>query len=258
MNTSLEVKREDRVLRLTLNRPEKRNALSAELCQAIVSAIEESQADDAVGSILIDSTGEVFCAGMDLEEAVKPNPPDLGVVHERLFTLRWWARKPVVAAVKGSALGGGVGLLANAHIVVAAHGSSFGLTEIRVGMWPFLIYRSIESAFGSRRALELALTGRIFNVPEAVQWGLVSEAVPPIELDDRTFAIAAHLASASPRVLAEGLAFVAETRNQDLVLAGATAAKYRSLIFASSDFREGVAALREKRRPVWPSTLAGD
>ena len=107
--------------------------------------------------------------------------------------------KPIVCAVQGPALGGGIGLICNAHVAVAAHGSSFGLTEIRIGMWPFVIYRSVALALGERRALELSLMGRIFNVPEAVQWGLIHEAVPAFELDDRVTAIAMHLAQSSPQ-----------------------------------------------------------
>ena len=251
MSTSLETSREGRVLRLTLNRPEKRNALSMALCRAMVNALEAAQTDPSVGSILIDGKGEVFCAGMDLSEVLDPQSAEQASIHEQLFTIGAHARKPIVAAVHGPALGGGVGLLGNAHVVVAAHGSAFGLTEIRLGMWPFVIYRSIVNALGERRALELSLTGRIFHVPEAVQWGLVTEAVPAVELDDRAATIATHLAGASPQAVSAGLAFVSETRGKSAHAAGEIAGRYREFAFASEDFREGVLAFHEKRKPVW-------
>jgi enoyl-CoA hydratase/carnithine racemase len=258
MKTNLEVSREERVLRLTLNRPEKRNALNVDLCRAISDAVDEAQTDASVGSILLAGEGNVFCAGMDLAEALSADCDALTAVHERLFTIGARTRKPIVAAVAGPALAGGVGLIANAHVVVAAHGSSFGLTEIRVGMWPFAIYPAIEAALGERRALELSLTGRIFHVPEAVQWGLVTEAAMAVEVEDRAMTIAMHLAGSSPQAMEAGLRYVAETRGASPQERLACAARYRAQAFASADFREGVAAFLEKRRPVWSSVSAGD
>ena len=252
MSTSLHVSREDRVLRVTLNRPEKRNALNADLCTTIVDAVEASWSDDAIGCVLIDAAGDVFSAGMDLEEALAPDAAEKTAIHERLFTLGARSEKPIVAAVQGPALGGGVGLVANAHIAIAAHGSTFGLTEIRIGMWPFVIFRAVMNAIGERRATELALTGRIFNVPEAVQWGLISEAVPLIEIDDRAAALAMHLASQSPQAVSTGLRYLKAARGADPETSGRLAREYRAQAFASTDFREGVTAFREKRKPVWP------
>jgi enoyl-CoA hydratase/carnithine racemase len=252
MNANLvEISREGAVLRLTLNRPEKRNALNAAMCGAIADAVEVAQEDNEIGSVLIDAKGEVFCAGMDLDEASTPEAAQHTAIHERLFTLGARMRKPIVAAVQGPALGGGVGLICACHIAVAAHGSTFGLTEIRIGMWPFVIYRSVAMALGERRALELSLTGRIFNVPEAVQWGLIQEATPAFELDDRATALATHVASMSPQAVGGGLEFVHKTYGLDPVSAASVALEMRTAAFASEDFREGVLAFREKRRPSY-------
>lgn len=117
--TSLLISREGRLLRLTLAREEKRNALNAELCQAIVEACETD--DPSVGAILLDAQGKVFCAGMDLSEIKTIDPSDW---HERLFTLGARLRKPFVVAVSGPAIAGGLGLVANAHLAIAAQGSS--------------------------------------------------------------------------------------------------------------------------------------
>lgn len=251
MTANLEISREQRVLRVTLNRPEKRNALTSDMCRDIADAAEAADDDDSVGAIILDAKGAVFCAGMDLDEAAAPNAAEQTAVHQRLFTLGARMNKPIVCAVQGPALGGGIGVICNAHVAVAAHGSSFGLTEIRLGMWPFVIYRSVVLALGERRALELSLMGRIFNVPEAVQWGLINEGVPPFELDDRVTAIAMHLAQSSPHAIRTGLEFVRQTRGMDPVAAAPIALEMRRGAFASADFHEGVAAFREKRRPTF-------
>lgn len=251
MSSVLQVAREGGVLRLTLNRPEKKNALNRELCEALVSAVEQSWTDPDVGSVLLESKGDSFCAGMDLTEAGTDTVEDLNRLHERLFTLGARASKPIVAAVGGPALGGGVGLVANAHIAVAAQGTGFGLTEIRVGMWPFTIWRAVSAAIGERRSTALALTGRIFSVNEALQWGLVQEVAPAFEVDDRATATAHHLAESSRQAIAAGFDFIRATRGQEPDRAGTLAAEFRTRAFASSDFREGLDAFREKRKPVW-------
>lgn len=249
--SELELTREDRVLRIALNRAEKRNALSSGLCQALLTAVASAQSDSSVGSILLEARGDVFCAGMDLDEATSPGAVSMTEVHERLFTMGSWSRKPIAAAVSGPALGGGVGLVANAHVVIASHGVSCGLTEIRIGMWPFVIWRSVVNAIGERRALALALTGRIFSVNEALQWGLVHEVTPPFELDDRATAVAQHLSESSPMAMALGLEYVQRSRGLSSDDAGRLALEIRAKAFASDDFLEGVTALREKRKPQW-------
>ncbi len=251
--SSLLVNREDRVLRLTLNRPDKRNALSADLCRDLVARIEEAEQDPQIGCILLDAAGPVFCAGMDLDEALASNAPDQTAIHEPLFTIGSRLRIPLVAAVQGPALGGGVGLVANAHIAVAAQGASFGLTEIRLAMWPFLIHRALTAAIGERRTLALSLTGRIFSAQEALQWGLIHEIAPAIEVDDRATDIAVRLSQASPEAIRRGLDFVNLSRTLDWPSAGKLGAELRNETFASADFKEGVQAFREKRPPKWPS-----
>ncbi|MBC8165687.1 MAG: enoyl-CoA hydratase/isomerase family protein [Bryobacteraceae bacterium] len=243
MSSPLEVSLEDRVLHLVLNRPEKKNALSAELCHMLIEALESANEDEAVGSILLQSRGDVFCSGMDLMEASADNT----VVHERLFTVGLSARKPIVAAVGGHALGGGLGLVANAHIAIAAQGCSFGLTEIRVGMWPYVIWRSIVAAIGERRTTALALTGRIFSVNEALQWGLVHEVAPAFEMEERALATAIHLAQSSAQAIRLGLDYVRESRGLPSEVSGELAQTFRKRSFESSDYLEAVAAFREKR-----------
>jgi enoyl-CoA hydratase/carnithine racemase len=143
--------------------------------------------------------------------------------------------------------------MANGHIVVAAHGATFALSEIRIGMWPFVIFRALAAAMGERRTVALSLTGRVFSVQEALQWGLVHEIAQPVEVDDRATAIAQHVASLSRPTIRAGLDFIRQTRGSDSARIAAAVEQFRAVAFSSPDFAEGVRAFREKRAPRWPS-----
>lgn len=253
MSEKLERNREGRLLRVAMNRPEKRNALDSGLCRELVAALREADADDSIGAVLLEGRGPVFCAGMDLDEAVQPGAVENTAVHQELFTIGASLTKPLVAAVHGAALGGGVGVVANAHVVVAAQGTTFGLTEIRLGLWPMVIYHAVAAAVGGRRAFELSLTGRIFGTPEALQYGLIHQAAPAVEFEDRALDIAGKLASASSEAIRQGIRFVRETEGLDWKRASEIALADRRRMFASADFHEGVKAFKEKRAPRWPS-----
>lgn len=244
--------REGRLLRLTLNRPDKRNALDAALCRELVDALDGAANDTGVSAILLLANGKVFCAGMDLAEIEEGGDTDeISALHERLFTAGARLGKPLIAGVHGAALGGGTGLVANCHIVVAAPEASFGLTEIRLGLWPFLVYRAVEAALGERRSLELSLTGRIFAATEARDSALVHEIAD--DAPARAYEIALSLAAASPFAVEKGMEFVRRVRGLDWQAAGVIAREARDQVFSGADFREGIRAFREKRSPQWPS-----
>lgn len=250
---NLLVKREERVLRITLNRPAKRNALTSEMCSGIVHAITAAQTDSSIGSIFITSNGQVFCAGMDLDEAVQMQNPELAQLHDKLFTLGARSLKPIVVSVDGPALGGGLGIVAQGHVVVAEPGAVFGLPEIHIGLWPFLVYRSVAAALGSRRTQQLSLTGSTFTAEEAMQWGLVHHVChPPVDEQARGAAIARDLARASPRAIKAGMQYVRASRGKSWSKAGALAIALRDRLMKSDDFREGYAAFKEKREAKWP------
>ena len=252
-NGMLIVSREGRLLRLILNRPDKRNALNGALCQQLTNAIEQGDLDPGVGCILLSGAGKSFCSGMDLSEMLTPAETSLSTVHERLFTIGRRVTTPIVAAVHGAALAGGTGLAANAHIVVASEDATFGLTEIRIGLWPFVIFRSVAAAVGERRAVELGITGRIMDAREAAGMGLAHYVTGPAELETLALQIASGAAAASAGAMGTGLQFVSETRELGWDRAGEEAQKFRQEIFRTADFAEGIRAFRDKRRPQWPS-----
>ncbi len=126
-----------------------------------LEAVREAASDRAVGAILLDANGKDFCSGMDLQEALETDPDEMLSLHQELFSIGARLRKPMVSAVQGAALAGGLGLALNAHMVVASADARFGLTEVRVGLWPYVIFPVVAAAVGERKATELALTARI-------------------------------------------------------------------------------------------------
>jgi enoyl-CoA hydratase/carnithine racemase len=251
MSPVLEISRDGRVLRLVMNRPDKRNALNTELCRDVVSTMQDSFHDRFVGAILLVGNGKHFCAGMDLSEIGTVRSEEISLLHEQLFTIGYRAAKPIVAAATGASLGGGMGLVGNCHIVVAHPDATFGLTEIRVGLWPFLVFRALAAGIGERRVLEMALTGRIFGAPEAKEIGLIHEIAADPQA--RATEIARTLCEFSPTTIRSGIEFVNEARGRTWEDAGRIGRRIRDEIFDSRDFAEGLTAFREKRFPRWPS-----
>ncbi|MGA8597353.1 MAG: enoyl-CoA hydratase/isomerase family protein [Bryobacteraceae bacterium] len=251
------IEKEGRVLSITLNRPEKRNAFNIAMCHELLDAIANAQSDPGVGSILLTAAGRVFSAGMDLDEASSETGDASTAIHERLFSIGRETSKPIIACVTGPALGGGLGLVAQSQVAVAAQGALFGLTEIRSGIWPFLVYRSLEAAIGPRRTLELSLTGRLFSTHEALSWGLIHQVAHAFEVEDRAGAIARDIAKASPEAVRLGLEYVNRSRNKTWCEAGILAAELRRECTSGADFKEGVAAFHEHRESHWPSMPEG-
>ncbi len=251
MSDLLLAERRERVLWLTINRPEKRNALTAELGRDLVDQVNRANHDTRIGAIVLTGNGTTFSAGMDLEEVARLKPTALSDVHEQLFTMGSRIGKPLVAAVNGPALGGGMGLVANCHVVIASAEARFGLTEIRLGLWPFLVFQAVATALGERRAVEMALTGRIFDAQEAQMLSLVQEI--STDVVGRAMEVATGLSESSPTAIRSGLGFVEESRGKDLVLAAQIARRVREELFTTPDFREGIRAFLEKRKPNWPS-----
>jgi enoyl-CoA hydratase/carnithine racemase len=251
MSDILRIEPHGRVLRVVLNRAEKRNALNVALCRELVEALESADRDGGVGAILMTANGKSFCAGMDVSEIGPRTSEEIADAHERLFTVGNRLTKPLIAAVDGSALGGGMGLVANCHIVIASDHATFGLTEVRLGLWPFLVFRAVAAAVGERRAIELALTGRTVSARVAHDIGLVHEITH--DLGEVSFELAASIAAFSPTAIRQGMLFVQQTRGKDWVTAGAIGRRMRNEVFESPDFQEGIQAFREKRPPHWPS-----
>lgn len=251
--SKLLITREERVLRITLNDTERHNLLDEATARDLLSTLREAGKDRSVGCVLLDAAGPAFCAGVDFDELLQPDALECTAIQEHLFTFGVHYHKPIVAAVQGATYGGGVALLANCQVVLAAQGSTFSLNEIRAGSWPFIGHRAIALAIGERRTVELSLTGRLFSTTEAQQYGLIHEITPPFELDDRATTTAQMLSTASQETLRRGLDFVQKSREMSWDTAGRLAAEFSDRTFRSADFTEGARAYRDKRKPAWPS-----
>lgn len=178
----LRIERDGRIYRIALSSPEIRNVIDAEGCRELLREFRKAEADADIGAILLEADGHIFCAGCE---------PD-----EELLSIGRSITKPIIAAVQGVVLSGGLALAANAHVVIAAQGTSFGLTDIREGRSSLAVAKAICHAIGARRALELGLSGRIFSTPDALAWGLVHYVAPAFELDDRATEVAGGIANA--------------------------------------------------------------
>jgi len=170
--------------RVTLSRPEKKNALDAEAARELVDALMEFEGDDAVRAVLVAGDGDDFCGGADIEalaalldapiEAHTRDAADLGRVF---LTIRGMS-KPVVAAVHGRALGGGCGLATACDVVLAREDAQFGYPEVRIGFVPALVMNLLRRSVGEKRAFDLAASGRTIDAAEAERVGLVTRVLP--------------------------------------------------------------------------------
>jgi methylglutaconyl-CoA hydratase len=247
---------EDRVALLTLNRPDKRNAISFELVDEVLRALDEVEASPAL-VLIVTGAGKAFSGGLDLESLKGL----LGRTHEenvrdtqtmaRLFRSIYEFPKPTIAAVNGAAIAGGTGLATMCDITIASTEAKFGYTEVRIGFVPAIVSSFLVRQVGEKHARDLLLTGRIFDATEAYRFGLINEVVGPERLMPRVREIAAVLLENSPislvatKRLISG--FVFEELNRQIAAAVDENARSRT----TKDFREGITSFLEKRKPQW-------
>ena len=244
------------VARLTLNRPEVRNALNEVLLRDLEGALRRLEDDPSARVIVLRGAGErAFCAGADLrrvgERGTTLQARESFGGLARILEYMARMRTPVIAQVHGYALAGGCGLAAGCDVVVASDDAVFGLPEIKVGLLPLVVMAPILRAVGRKRGLLMILSGEPVSAREAYEMGLVSRLVPRAELEASVSALAGTLAGYSPAAL--GLAKEAAATVPDMEY-GAALRYLRELITLvalSDDAREGIAAFFEKRPPRW-------
>jgi enoyl-CoA hydratase/carnithine racemase len=248
MTNLVETKHEGRVLRLCLNRPDQRNSLTMKLCKELVQEFDRAQKDHRVGSVLLTGMGDCFCAGMEINEAARGDVASVSRVQETLFTIGARLTKPLIGAVQGVALGSGMGLVANCHVAIAAENATFGLTGIRSGLWPFVIFPSISAAVGQRRALALTMTGEVINAAEALRIGLVHQVVPIGEVEQRALDVAHTVANYSLNAMHCGLGFAHEIQGHAWKAASCKASLVREQYLKSADFQADLSAFLNQKK----------
>ena len=248
---------EDRGIRtITLNRPERRNAMTPQMQNELIAAMEEAAVSDC-RVVVLSGAGNAFCSGLDLEalQGMKQrNEAEHRSDVERiakLFRTLHELPKPTIAAVHGAAIAGGTGLAMICDFTLAVPAAKFGFTEVRIGFVPALVSAFLALQIGDKRGRDLLLTGRLFDAAEAYRLGLVNEIVAAEDLTARVQALCDVLAANSPQSLATTKRLLAAQNRAWLDAAIAEAMEANAQARETEDFQEGIAAFLEKRKPVW-------
>lgn len=237
------------VATITLDSPDNRNALSAQLRRELLAHLDTAVADDAARVIVLTHTGPVFCAGMDLRESRGAGGDDQGVrefpaILERIAA----SPTPVVARLTGSARAGGTGLVAACDIAVAADDATFAFSEVRVGVVPAVISVVVLPRLLPRPAHELFLTGEVFGAHTAAQLGLINSAVPGFDLDTEVARYVGMLRRGAPGALAATKELL---RGEPAGDRFAAVLELSARSFAAAEGQEGMRAFAERRPPSW-------
>jgi enoyl-CoA hydratase/carnithine racemase len=247
----------DGVARVTIDRPERRNAMSFGVMQGLLDSMVRARDDAGVHVVVLTGAGDrAFCAGADLG-GIADNAGAAAVHDARglladLFRAMYGLGKPTIARVRGYALAGGFGLACACDLIVAADDAVFGTPEIDVGLWPYMITVPLLRTLPPKRVLELMMTGRRVHAEEAERLGIVTRVVPVAELDAAVDELAATLASKSPLIMRWGrdsFYRVLEQPSSDAALAYLQT--MLTVTTNTEDAAEGVAAFAEKRKPEW-------
>ena len=253
---TIELAYDSKIATITLNRPDKRNAISYELIDELLAALGEVAASSALVLILT-GAGKAFCSGMDLEnlKELLGRSPEQNLKDSetmaRLFRSLYDFPKPTIAAVNGAAIAGGCGLATLCDFTLAVPEAKFGYTEARIGFVPAIVSTFLLRQIGEKHARDLLLTGRIISAEEAFRLGMANEIVAPEKLLDRARELAAQLIENSPVSLASTKRLLSDLAGRDLDAQLQLAIKENAAVRATHDFREGISSFLEKRKPKW-------
>lgn len=241
---------------ITMNRPERRNAMTPEMQVELIAAMEEAAASSC-RVVVLRGAGDAFCSGLDL--AALRSVSDKSAAEYRadaeriatLFRTLYELPRPTIAAVHGAAIAGGTGLATICDFTLAVPTARFGYTEARIGFVPAIVSAFLALQIGDKRARDLLLTARLFDAAEAHRLGLVNEVVSPDVLDERVRTLAQVLIANSPDALAATKRLMAAQNKAWLDAAIRYAMEANARARETADFREGITAFLEKRKPDW-------
>lgn len=253
MSDDVLYERRGRAAWLTLNAPERRNALSEGIIGGLTAGLSTALADAAVRVVVLTGNGPAFCAGADLK-AGGGAAAQGGSARNPFVTLLetiWHAPKPVIAAVNGHAFGGGLGLVACADIAVAAEGAKFAFSEVRIGVIPAMISVVVLPKLGIHHGMRLFLTGETFTAAAARDYGLVHRVAAAGELGAAVQAEIDAIALGGPHAVAEAKRLVRTIPTLSMDAGFAHAQDKIAALFASPEAAEGMSAFAAKRKPEW-------
>jgi methylglutaconyl-CoA hydratase len=250
------------VLKIVLNRPGKRNALTRTLIHELSTALDEADAGSC-RAVILTGAGSAFCAGMDLgeleETAIRDAGSGIDIAAQRedsrrfadLLLKLYFLRKPTICAVNGATIAGGLGLAAVCDFTLAVPEAKFGYTEARIGFIPAIVTPFLVRQAGEKRARELLLTARIFSADEALSYGLLTRIVAGESLHAEAMYLAQGLLQNSPDSLAAIKSLLKDRDSAALLAEIEIAIEANAVQRGTRDFKEGLRAFLEKRPPVW-------
>jgi methylglutaconyl-CoA hydratase len=241
---------------ITLNRPDRRNAMTPEMQDELIDAMECS-ASEACRIVVFRGAGEAFCAGLDLSALRAMRKDSMGKHEadaarlERLFRTLYELQKPTIAAVHGPAIAGGAGLATICDFTVATPLAKFGYTEVRIGFVPAIVSAFLTLQLGEKGRRDVLLSGRVFDSKEAYRLGLVNEVVAAEDLDSSVQGLTKRLLANSPEALAATKRLLVEQNRVWLDAALRDSLEASIEARTTADFEEGIAAFLDKRTPKW-------
>ena len=239
------------ILTITLNRPERKNALNNVMMNELNYALAYAKQEREIRVVVVGAEGDVFCAGADLRRAKEEsNVPKLDDANDISFSLRR-LHKPVICKIQGSVLAGALLIVSNSTHAVAVKEATFSAPEIHRGLWPFMVMAGLFRVMPKRAGLDFIMRGQPINVTEAEQWGLINQSVAASDLEKTVADLASELASLAPETMQLGLAAY---EKQDALAFDEALPYLKEQIaecFQGEDAKEGIAAFLEKRKPNW-------
>ena len=246
-------KQSPQVTLLTLNRPERRNALTIELMSELTTAIENAAADSAQRIVILRGAGKAFCTGLDLVEAVKHDPHETAEMVAKLLLALAETRLVTIAMVHGAAVAGGAGVMSACDFVVASDHTKFGYPEVRRGLVAGLVMTFLRRQLRERDLRELLLASELITAQRAYEIGLVNRVVPVADLEGEVQKIVASVLQGAPGALANSKRLLEELWSTSVRQDIEVALRHHLDARESAEATEGIAAFNEKRLPNWVS-----
>jgi enoyl-CoA hydratase/carnithine racemase len=239
---------------ITLNRPDRRNALSLELMLELISCLDEFSTDTNIRAIILAANGKVYSSGHDLSEMVDRSVTDYRRIFDvctELMTKIQSIPQPVIAQVHGLATAAGCQMIATCDLAIASADAAFATPGVKIGLFCTTPMVALTRAIGRKRAMEMLLTGRVVDAVTAADWGLVNRVVPAEQLEAETRRMACQIAEASSFTVALGKQAYYSQIDLDQPKAYAYAKEVMTMNALADDAQEGISAFLEKRRACW-------
>ena len=249
--SATEINIDNHILTITLNRPEKKNAINNVMMNELNYAVTYAKQEKNIRVVVINAKGDIFCAGADLSRAdSESNVPELDYANDISLSLRH-LYKPVICSIQGSVLAGALLMVTNSTHAIAVKDAKFSAPEIHRGLWPFMVMAGLFRVMPKRVGLDFIMRGQPIDADEAKKWGLINEIVKAEDLNKKTYQLANELAGLAPETMQIGLEAYEKQDNKSFDEALPYLKEQIAECFKSKDAQEGIKAFLEKRKPNW-------